>query len=84
MITYPNDENKFTIDDFRIDGGLHTADYYIHVVNDETSACTCLLRDYDFERTMKKYKEYKKECAAGWHIEVTVGISQGEVRARVK
>lgn len=83
-LTYPAQDSTFTIDDFRIDGAIHTAEYYIHVVNDETSVCKCIMSHYDLPLVMKEYNRFKKECADGWHIEVTVGISQGEVRARLK
>ena len=83
MITYPKQDEKFTIDDFRIDGSLHMAEYYIHVVNDDTHVCNRLFSSWNLALIKRRYEEFKKECADGWHIEVTVGISQGEVRAQL-
>lgn len=84
MITYPNQDDSFRIDSFRSSCCEHSADYYIHVVNDKTGLCKCQFTHYSFECVMQKYEELSKQCAEGWHIEVTVGISQGEVRARLK
>lgn len=84
MITYPKQGDSFSIDTFRSSDGLHTLDYYIHVVNDETGICQCQLSHFNYEYVMKKYEELSKQCAKGWHIEITVGISQGEVRAKLK
>ena len=84
MITYPNKDDKFTIYEFRSNGGERTADYYLHVVNDKTGVCLCLFQTYSFETAMNMYETYKKECKKGWHIELTVGIYTGEGRARIK
>lgn len=83
MITYPKKEEKFTIDDFRSDGSVHMAEYYIHVVNDDTEVCKRLFSSWNFALVMRKYEEYKMECADGWHIEITVAISTSEARARL-
>ena len=82
MITYPNENDSFRIDTFRSSCSEHTADYYIHVVNDKTGICKFLFSHFDFDCVMLKYEELKKECAAGWHIEVTVAISLSEVHSR--
>ena len=84
MIIYPKNDETFTIDNFRIDGGLHVAEYYIHVVNDDSLVCKRLFSSWNLALVMKKYEEFKNECANGWHIEITVGISTSEVRARLK
>lgn len=83
MITYPKEDETFTIDDFRIDGGLHMAEYYIHVVNDDTAVCKRLFSSWNLALVMRKYEKYKAECAHGWHIEITVAISTSEARARL-
>ncbi len=83
MITYPNNEETFTIQDFRTDCSLHSAEYYIHVVNDETGVCKRIYESWNIALVMRKYEEFKSECKDGWHIEITVGIPQGEVRARL-
>lgn len=83
MITYPHKSTTFTIDDFRIDGANHCAWYYIHVVNDETGVCNRIYDGWNIALVMKKYREFAKECASGWHIEVTVAISQSETRAKL-
>lgn len=82
-LTYPAQDETFTIDDFRIDGAIHSADYYIHVVNDETGVCKRIMSHYDLNLVMREYKRFSKECAGGWHIEVTVAISTSEARARL-
>ena len=83
MITYPKQDEKFTIDDFRIDNSEKCANYYIHVVNDETGVCKRIFEHYSFPYVLAKYEDFKREVADGWHIEITVGIPQGEVRARL-
>lgn len=83
MITYPNKATTFTIDDFRIDGALRCAWYYIHVVNDETGVCNRIYDGWNIALVMRKFSEFKKECADGWHIEVTVAIPASESRARL-
>lgn len=82
-LTYPNEGETFTIDQFRIDGAIHTAEYYIHVVNDETGVCKGIMSHFDLGRVMREYERLSKECASGWHIEVTVAISTSEARARL-
>lgn len=84
MITYPKKDETFTIDAFRIDGSVHCAEYYIHVVNNKTGVCNRLYESWNFALVMMKYAEFKNECKDGWHIEVTVGISTTEARARLK
>lgn len=83
MITYPGENETFTIDNFRVSDGLHIATYYVHVVNNKTKACKRLFYDSNFETVKQKYEELRKECSEGWHIEITVGIRQEEVRARI-
>lgn len=84
MIIYPNKAETFTIDDFRIDNSEKCAYYYIHVVNDETHVCLRQFYTWNFALMMKEYKKLKEEVADGWHIEVTVSISNtSEQRARL-
>lgn len=83
MITYPKQNETFTIDDFRIDNARHMAEYYIHVVNDETEVCKRIFESWNYALVMRKYEEFKSECEDGWHIEVTVAISTSESRARM-
>ncbi len=83
MITYPNPGDTFTIEQFRIDGAMHGAEFYIHVVNDETGVCKRLAFHFTLEMAMAAYERFKKECKEGWHIEVTVAISTCEARARL-
>ena len=83
MLTYPNENAVFTIDDFRTDCAIHTAEYYIHVVNDETGVCNRIMSHYDLSLVMKSYERFKRECKEGWHIEITVAISACESRARL-
>lgn len=83
MITYPKKDETFTINDFRTDGAIHTAEYYIHVVNDETGVCKRIYDSWNFALVMRKYEEFKSECTDGWHIEITVAISTCEARARL-
>lgn len=82
-LTYPNPGETFTIEQFRIDGAMHGAEFYVHVVNDETGVCKCILNHHDFDLVRKEYERFKKECKEGWHIEVTVAISTCESRARL-
>ena len=82
-LTYPSQNSVFTIDDFRTDRAMHTAEYYIHVVNDENGVCNRIMSHYDLALVMKAYERFKRECKEGWHIEVTVAISASESRARL-
>lgn len=82
-LTYPNEGAEFTIDDFRTDNAIHTAEFYVHVVNDTNGVCKMLMSHYDFDLVMKEYKRFQKECKEGWHIEVTVAIGVCESRARL-
>lgn len=82
-LTYPNEGELFTIEQFRTDGSEHSAEFYVHVVNDETGVCKRLMSHYDFSKVMACYERFRAECANGWHIEVTVGISVSESRARL-
>ena len=56
MITYPKQGDSFSIDTFRSSDGLHTLDYYIHVVNDKTGICQCQLSHFNYEYVMQKYE----------------------------
>ena len=83
MINYPDKDKRFTIEQFRTDGAQHGAEFYIHVVNDQTGVCNRLAFHFTLEMAMAEYERYKKECKEGWHIEVTVAISTCESRARL-
>lgn len=82
-LTYPNPGETFTIEQFRTDNSIHTAEFYVHVVNDDTGVCSRILTHYDFEYVRGEYERLKRECKEGWHIEVTVAISTCESRARL-
>ena len=82
-IKYPRESKTFTIRDFRTDGAEHVAEYYIHVVNDVTEVCELVSQTWNFAIALNRYEKLRKECAPGWHIELTVGISQGETRAKL-
>ena len=84
MITYPKEGETFTIDRFRDNGGEIWPIYYLHVVNDKTGVCHRLNSAIDLEDANEMHQEYSAECAEGWHIEMTIGMYAGEVRARLK
>lgn len=84
MIKYPTTDEDFTIDNFRANSGFPCATYYLHVVNDETRVCKNQCSHYSFDAIMEKYGELSKECKKGWHIELTIGLSSGELRSRLK
>ena len=82
-LIYPGEGETFTIDEFRTDNAIHTAEFYVHVVNDATGVCKMLMSHYDFDLVVKESARFRKECKEGWHIEVTVAIGVCESRARL-
>lgn len=82
-IKYPNEHETFTIEDFRVDNAICTPDYYIHVVNDETGVCRRICDTWNFSLAMNRFRSLQAQCAKGFHVELTVGISRGQVRARI-
>ena len=82
-VTYPIEGSTFTIDDFRR-RAESIPEYYLHVVNDKTGVCKRLDQTYDFEGAQKMYRIYASLCKPGWHIELTIAISAGEVRSRLR
>lgn len=83
MITYPKEDETFTIDDFRR-RAASIPEYYLHVVNNETGVCRRIDQTFDFEGAQVLYSIYNAECAPGWHVELTIAINAGEVRSRLK